>query len=487
MRTTPSHRPPVNFALALGLGLAQASGAASFLVDSAEDSGEGSLREAIGLANASPGPHVIEIQVPGPEVSLNLLSPLPVITADDLTITASASPGFRIDGQTVHRIFESGAGNLSLALTDLSLRRGKAAQGGCVLGHAGEEVSLRLERVRFEACTAEGSSGEIVGGAVFQAQAASLSVLGSEFVDNLAMGPSAGGGAIATQAASVDVRESRFERNAALGNGGSPSAGGALAVSVPEFGIVFMQGNRFIENSVDSVQGAVGGAIAGSCSQCVITIQQGYFGSNNARNGGALAIQTAVVQAFPPALSLENLTFERNIASVRGGAVELGGFSVDARNLSLQRNRAPGGGHLSAAGSLVIDRFTGSVLAATDASAGGSAASCDFSGASVQGGGLRNGNLFAESASCGVLTAVGTQPIAASELGSLDTSEGLMPVLVFGPASGVIDSLTSCSANDARGTERPIDGDGDGDPQCDVGAYEHPASEDLFSDGFEGN
>lgn len=477
--------PRLLAAIVLGLGLAQTAPAATFIVDSAEDSGEGSLREAIGLANAAPGPHSIEIQLPGSNVTLSLASALPVITTSALSVSATNSPGFRIDGQTFHRMFETGAGNQSLELIDLHLRRGKAARGGCVLGHVSAQASLRIERVRFEACTAEGSAGEIVGGAVFQPQVASLEVVASVFVDNLAMGPSAGGGAIATQAASVDIRDSRFERNAALGNAGSLSAGGALALSAPEFGNAFLKGNRFIDNSVDGMQAAIGGAVAGSCPQCVIRIEQGYFGGNNARSGGALSILSLVAQPFPPALGLENLTFERNIASVRGGAIEVGGFSLDARNLSLQRNRAPGGGHLAATGALVIDRFTGSVLAATDASAGGSASSCDFSGASVVGGGLLNGNLFAESASCGALTASGSQPIAGNQLGSLDTSGGLMPVLVFGPASGVIDSLASCPAEDARANERPIDGNGDGDPQCDVGAYEHPGSPEIFRNGFE--
>ena len=485
MRTEASHRLPLSLAFAVGLSLAQTAGAATFVVDSAEDSGEGSLRAAITLANAAPGPHVIEIQVPGSAVSLNLLAPLPVITTPDLTITAGASPGFRIDGQTFHRIFETGTGNSSLALTDLHLRRGKAARGGCVLTHASAQASLRLERMRFEACTAEGSSGEIVGGAVYQPQAATLTVLDSTFTDNLAMGPSAGGGGIATEATSVDLRGSRFERNSALGSSGSVSAGGALALSLPEFGSAFLQGNRFIDNSVDGVQAAIGGAIAGSCPQCVITIEQGYFGGNNARSGGALAILSASAVALPPALNLENLSFERNIASLRGGAIEIGGFSLDARNLSLQRNRAPGGGHLAATGSLVVDRLSGAVLAATDASAGGSASSCDLSGALVQGGGLLRGNLFAESASCGALAASGAQPISSSQLGILDTRDGLMPVLVFGPASGVIDSLTSCPVKDARDTERPIDGNGDGEAQCDVGAYEHPLPAAIFRNGFE--
>ncbi len=485
MRIAPSTRLALLIGFAAGLALTLPAAAAVFVVDSAEDSGEGTLREAIGLANATPGPHTISIQVPGTNVALNLLSALPAITSSELSITATDSPGFRIDGQTLHRIFETSAGNQSLELIDLQLRRGKAARGACVLGHANAEASLRFERVRFEACAAEGSAGEIVGGAVFQPQGASLEVAASAFLDNSAIGPSAAGGAIATTAASIDVRDSRFERNTALGNGGNSSSGGALAFGLPEFGNAFLKGNRFIDNSVDGVQFALGGAVSGSCAQCVIRIEQGYFGGNSARNGGALSIFSAAMQPSPPALSLENLSFERNVAGVRGGAIELVQFSLDARNLSLQRNRAPGGGHLAASGSVVIERFTGTVLAATDASAGGTTSSCDFTGSNVQASGPLSGNLFAESPSCGALAASGAQPIASNQLGSLDAANGLMPVLVFGLASGVIDTLSNCPAQDARDTERPIDGNGDGEAQCDIGAYEHPASTLIFRNGFE--
>lgn len=485
MRIAPSTRLALLIGFAAGLALTLPAAAAVFVVDSAEDSGEGTLREAIGLANATPGPHTITIQVPGTNVALGLLSALPVITSSELSITATDSPGFRIDGQTLHRIFETSAGNQSLELIDLQLRRGKAARGACVLGHANAEASLRFERVRFEACAAEGSAGEIVGGAVFQPQGASLEIVASAFLDNSAIGPSAAGGAIATTASSIDVRDSRFERNTALGNGGNSSSGGALAFGLPEFGNAFLKGNRFIDNRVDGLQSAFGGAIAGACAQCSIRIEQGYFGVNSARSGGALSILSAANSSPPPELSLENLTFERNVASVRGGVIEISQFGLDGRSLTLQRNRAPAGAHLATLGAVQFARFTNSVLAATDSSAGGSTASCDFSGSSVSVTGPLSGNRFAESTSCGALAASGAASIASNVLGTLDAASGLMPVLAFSPSSGLIDSVPNCPAEDARGTERPIDGDLDGVAACDIGAYEHPVPALIFRNGFE--
>lgn len=54
--------------------------------------------------------------------------------------------------------------------------------------------------------------------------------------------------------------------------------------------------------------------------------------------------------------------------------------------------------------------------------------------------------------------------------------------------SAVIDSITAssiCAGIDARGQSRPIDGDGDGNAYCDVGAFEAENPDIIFIDGFE--
>ena len=39
---------------------------------------------------------------------------------------------------------------------------------------------------------------------------------------------------------------------------------------------------------------------------------------------------------------------------------------------------------------------------------------------------------------------------------------------------------SACSAVDQRGISRPVDGDGDGDAVCDIGAYEYQATYWLY-------
>jgi uncharacterized repeat protein (TIGR01451 family) len=88
-----------------------------FQVLTEEDAGGGSLREAITMANASPGPDEITFNLDGPVArtinlgggvhTINLLSPLPAIT-DSLTIDATTQSGFM--GQPIVELNYSAAG-----------------------------------------------------------------------------------------------------------------------------------------------------------------------------------------------------------------------------------------------------------------------------------------------------------------------------------------------------------------------------------------
>jgi uncharacterized repeat protein (TIGR01451 family) len=82
--------------------------AMTFLVTSPNDSGPGSLRQAIIDANANPGADTINFFIPGTGPhTINLLSPLPAIT-EALTIDATTQPGFA--GTPIIELNGSGAG-----------------------------------------------------------------------------------------------------------------------------------------------------------------------------------------------------------------------------------------------------------------------------------------------------------------------------------------------------------------------------------------
>jgi hypothetical protein len=463
-------------AAALALIHAGTAQAAEFVVDSATDAGEGSLRQAILDANASAGPHSIVVRVPTSNVTLSLESALPPITASEVRVSASESPGFSVDGMDAHRIFEAAGSSTRLELADLRLIRGRAAQGGCVRGRDNLGFSLLLERVQFENCRAQGGMDAAAGGAVFVTGGV-LEVLDSRFVGN-SVGNGGRGGAVFADVSTLDLRESRFIGN--LVEGGSLRSGGAFALRSSRLDTAFISAARFSQNSA---AGGNGGALALGCADCSVRVERSWFGQNSADAGAALD----AAQDFPPGagvlLTIENTTFERNLASTSGAALRLATTTLDLRSTSFQRNRAASGAHLATLTPFELSRLSNTIFAAVDAAGG---AACLLGGVPTTPG-PRGGNLFADG-SCGVLAASGGTSIAATLLGTLNTAADALPVLIFPEASAPIDAggqVLACPTEDARGTERPIDSDGDGNADCDIGAFEHPQGSLIFRDGFE--
>lgn len=486
MRSLHTLRRTLSGSGLLCASLAFPVGAAVFVVDSAEDAGPGSLREAIGLANASPGPHLVRIEVPGSGVSLPLSAALPAISVEELVIDASSSPGFNIDGQDLHRPLETTNANRRLELIGIELRRGRAVDGGCLRIANRADAELRLDTTVFRSCRAERADGPALGGAVHMPVGASLEILQSSFIDNRANGTGSGqrGGALAVGAATLDLRESTFQNNLVSGGAASAArAGGAISLSGSAVSILFARGNRFIGNATTAGSEAFGGAVEINCAGCTVSIEAGYFGQNASGLGGALALRQGF-SGLGLDVSLSNLGFDRNTAD-SGGALYLAQSALDARNLSLQNNRAGSGAHLRSGFGFTLDRLTNSVFGAVDAA--GSGSSCQLA-ETLTPNGPRGGNLFAELASCGALSSSGASLLQAGVLATPDASGGQMPVLVFAAGSGIIDRggrEFPCTLTDARENERPIDGDGDGIDECDIGAFEHPASPLLFRNGFE--
>ena len=94
-RVKKTHQRALRTALASRIeSLEQRALLATFVVDSINNSGAGTLRDAIIGANATPGPDRIEFNLVGSGVqSISLSSALPAIT-DSVTIDGSTQPGY---------------------------------------------------------------------------------------------------------------------------------------------------------------------------------------------------------------------------------------------------------------------------------------------------------------------------------------------------------------------------------------------------------
>src|SRR5437588_3026065 len=116
-------------AILLCFGIAASAGAATLTVTTANDSGAGSLRQAI--QNAASG-DTINFSVTG---TIALTNGELLIT-NNLTITGPGATNLAVSGNNQSRVFEIGS-NVSVTISGLSIGDGQASQGS-----TGNSISL---------------------------------------------------------------------------------------------------------------------------------------------------------------------------------------------------------------------------------------------------------------------------------------------------------------------------------------------------------
>lgn len=279
----------------------------AFTVVNLNDSGAGSLREAVAAANAHAGADLIRFQG-GLAGTIALTSGQMEITGD-LTIDGPGANRVTISGNNASRVFKMGGAGTDVAIDDLTIANGRntikdnvgiiVTRGGAILNDGG---ALTLSRVTFlnnqaiDPSDAPGSSQVVGGGAVVNSGNAKLTVTHCTFIGNTASGglSYAFGGAIANVTNSIAVVEdSTFIGNQATG--GTTNYGGAIG----NFGSsqLTVTGCAFDSNAArafDSGTGpgdkAFGGAIATRpgtvvSSGSTTTIDRSSFTNNRALGG----------------------------------------------------------------------------------------------------------------------------------------------------------------------------------------------------------
>lgn len=327
-------------ALLAGLGSVQAAALpATFVVTTLDDSGPGSLRQAILDANAAPGADLIEITAVG---VIALLSPLPVI-AEAVTIQGPGAGLLAVDGGATWRLLD--VADVPVTLTGLTLQNGQpATETGGGLRSLG---ALTLRQVHVLSNTSPTGGGGVyvagpllvegglfasnyssggVGGGLWATGPAVIS--GTIFSANRASGQ--GGGAALT--AGSQVSYGRFAGNQSLfSNGGGLYAANGTTLTnmwfdhniaqtdgggVLAFGQAAVYGSRFSHNQSNNRGGAL---YVGS----ILTITHSAFTDNSGGRGGA--VYHGVFTGY-----VENSLFARNTASIAGDHLFLNGSATVA-------------------------------------------------------------------------------------------------------------------------------------------------------------
>jgi len=236
-----------------------------FTVTNLDDSGPGSLRQAIESANRHPGPDFIHFD-PGLRGTINLTRPLYII--DDLKIDGPGIGQIKISGGGATQVFFVTGFHADVAMTGLTIIKGKAATHGGGIVNFG--ARLVLSRMEFADNRAMGTLVSVArGGAIFNA--GKLTVSQSFFRNNLAVGRDgdisgmniggAAGGAIANApGGEVAISNSTFESNQAAGGSGGTGRLGIYSIGLALGGAIQNEGDLVVYDSHFTNNRASGGS-----------------------------------------------------------------------------------------------------------------------------------------------------------------------------------------------------------------------------------
>ena len=389
MKTSPISRT-ITAVLLLVAGTLLQARAATFTVTNTNDSGPGSLRQAVLDANAAAGSDTIVFDpaVFNSPQTITLAAQLvsnAVPETDTLTIVGPGRDLLTISGNGVTRILQH-QGSRTMSISGMTLTKGLGSGNGGALNNSG---TMTVTSVHFKENTATSEGGGIANGS-----GATLHVSDCVFTSNASTGTNIngnGGGGLWSRSGIVTVTSCTFQANSSKGGGGTLRL---------EEGGVYTLTDVLITNSTSGAAGnGDGGGAIWSSGQltmrgCVIgtstagentdgggilnegqlTVIDSYVSGNTAtRNGGGIYHGAT---AAGDLLSITNSTINGNVANANLNNTGYGGgiYVAGADNTTITRStinnnrvriiatpvestRADGGGIWSSGG-LKIDNCT---------------------------------------------------------------------------------------------------------------------------------
>ncbi len=451
-----------------------------------------SLRAAIMQANALGGFHTVRIALAGTlrltragsgedggvNGDLDINTPM-AIRGDGYNVTT-------IDAYNLDRAFHVATG-VTASIDGVKIIKGKADNGGCILN----DGALSLFLVAIEKCTAEVYGGAIHNGAT----ASSLSLENVIIKGNKTLfGP---GGGIAsvngtTQGSRVVVASNKAATAGGglyLEVGGDPSnwaesvfsgnkagstaqGGGIHAQSELSASLLFVRGNSAgygggIEMfggtlEMATVEGNKAAVLGGGVLVHGSELRQVAVLKNKSVDGGGIYVGSGTVDVRDSVVALNKAT------NLGGGYFDGGGGAVTLKNITFFKNTTTTSNsasiHVGAFGTTEIQN---SIVATT-----GSQSNCGGT-LTVTGPSLDSG------ATCGMAISntdpmLGTLVYSWKGLETVWAPKLIPPFYWLRTGSPAIDAAdtAACSSSDIRGGERIVDGDGDGNADCDLGAFE---------------
>jgi CSLREA domain-containing protein len=475
----------------------------------------GSGADTIEFAPSLPAPAVFNLTVIGPGEDNALSGDLDL--SGDLTIVGAGLSATIVDGGSADRVFQILAG-ANVTLSGVAVRNGNPGSGVSGGGIAVDGTA----RLTLNDSAVMNNTG-LTGGGVY--------VQGLLTLNNSAVENNQGGGVLNDAGlllfTNVDIINNSGDFGLSNQNGGVlEMVGGRISGNLGG-GLYNWNADATLGNLViaDNAQGGGVQNLATGLATASLTLSNSEVLTNTATSGAGILNEglAAVVQ-------ISNARVGANIASSGGGGINNNGVMILTASLIDHNQGRSGGGIDHSGSSLQLTNTTLSGNIATDNGGGlhnrGSATvnNTTFSGNQAdtganiyndgdtagliirntlladplvgvncvnnQGSISSNGHNLESANTCG-FTATGDLIDTSPLLGPLQDNGGPTSTHALMPGSPAVDAGNpavpgsggdACAAVDQRGAPRPVDGDGDLSPVCDIGAYEYQSQAPIPTD-----
>jgi hypothetical protein len=312
---------------------------ATFTVTSNSDSGAGSLRNMISLANDTVGPDVIVFSPSTNGVEFDLSS-TSISIAGSLTITGNGAALTVIDAQLMSQIFDIKNTAVNVTISNVTLKNGRTTgtngtvdnefSGGAIRSNLTGTLTINQSTLSGNQTTGANANG----GAIYSATGAVV-INQSTLFGNSTSGATSTGGAITSLSGAISVNGSTISGNSTTGDLGY---GGAIA---SESGAITVTNSTLSGNFTTKI-GAAGGAIASGSG--AVTIRQSTLSGNStagqSASGGAIGSSSGTVVISQSTLSGNSTAG----ASANGGAIATFSSPVTVSQSTISGNQvtAPG-------------------------------------------------------------------------------------------------------------------------------------------------
>lgn len=392
--------------------------AAALVVTTLDDSGDGSLRNAISTANTQPGDETITFAVTG---TITLASSLPNITGN-----------LSIEGP--------GAGLLTVTAGPSATYRVVAVTSGAV--------------ARISGVTLTNGKANNYGGGISVIDLSTLELSSSRILNSYATG--GGGGIYAEAGCVVTLTDSIFTGNSSGGRGGAVYSKSTLTATGSSFSNnsaaaggsgLFIEHDALLTDCTiaDNINGGIyvtGGTL--TMSRCTV--------SGNTTSSGTAGLYVDLSTS-----TLINSTFAGNSGG-KTGALTVNKGSMTLEHCTLANNTGSEVDSVYASGEASL-KFRNTLL-------GGAGRQCSTSLDSL-------GNNLVSDNSCGFTQVTDLQGVDPRVL-SLAGNGGKTLTMALAYNSPALDAANPLDgpATDQRGEARPLEGNGDNLAVPDIGAYE---------------